>query len=48
MIPVLFVFDSAILLFYTFTDNLRNSAMGCVVILAGIPVFYAFARRRAA
>ena len=46
-VPALFVLSSALLLYYTFTDNLRNSALGCLVILAGIPVFYAFARRRA-
>jgi len=46
VVPALFVMSSALLLYYTFTDNLRNSAMGCLVILAGIPVFYAFARRR--
>ncbi len=46
LVPTLFVLASAVLLYYTFTDNLRNSALGCVVILAGIPVFYAFARRR--
>jgi len=48
VVPTLFVLASALLLYYTFTDNLRNSALGCAVILAGIPVFYAFARRRAA
>jgi len=46
LVPALFVLASALLLYYTFTDNLRNSALGCLVILAGIPVFYAFARRR--
>src|SRR5579863_2642482 len=46
LVPVLFVLSSALLLYYTFTDNLRNSALGCVVILAGVPVFYAFARVR--
>jgi APA family basic amino acid/polyamine antiporter len=46
MVPALFVLSSSLLLYYTFTDNLRNSAVGCLVILAGIPVFYAFARRR--
>jgi basic amino acid/polyamine antiporter, APA family len=46
VVPALFVLSSALLLYYSFTDNLRNSALGCVVILAGIPVFYAFARRR--
>ena len=48
VVPALFVLASALLLYYTFTDNLRISALGCLVILAGIPVFYAFARRRQA
>jgi len=46
IVPALFVLASAILLYYTFTDNLLNSALGCLVILAGIPVFYHFRRRR--
>ena len=46
LVPALFVLSAALLLYYTFTDNLRNSVFGCLVILAGIPVFYAFARRR--
>jgi len=47
-VPALFVLASALLLYYTFADNLRNSALGCLVILAGIPVFRAFARKRQA
>lgn len=46
LVPALFVLASTLLLYYTFTANLRNSALGCMVILAGVPVFYAFARRR--
>jgi basic amino acid/polyamine antiporter, APA family len=46
-VPAVFVLVSAALLYYTFTDNLRNSVLGTVSILAGIPVFYFFARRRA-
>ncbi len=46
LVPALFVIASAVLLYYTFTDNLRNSALGCLAILAGIPIFYAFARKR--
>jgi len=46
VVPALFVLSSALLLYYTFTDNLLNSALGCLVILAGVPVFHAFARRR--
>jgi len=46
VVPAIFIVASAMLLFYTFTDNLTNSAGGCAVILAGVPVFYYFARRR--
>jgi APA family basic amino acid/polyamine antiporter len=45
-VPSLFVLASGLLLYYTFTDNLRNSALGSLVILAGIPVFYGFSWRR--
>jgi basic amino acid/polyamine antiporter, APA family len=48
VVPVLFVVASSVLLYYTFTDNLRNSAVGSLVIVAGIPVFYYFRRRRSA
>ena len=46
VVPALFVAASAMLLYYTFSDNLPYSLIGALVILAGIPVFYAFARRR--
>jgi APA family basic amino acid/polyamine antiporter len=46
VVPALFVLVSAVLLYYTFTDNLKSSALGCVAILAGIPLYYFFARRR--
>ena len=48
VVPALFVLASAVLLYYTFTDNLANSAVGSVVILAGIPIFYGFSRRNTA
>lgn len=44
--PALFIVASAALLYYTFTSNLRYSALGSLVILAGIPVYYGFALRR--
>ena len=44
--PALFILASAPLLYYTFTSNLKNSALGSLVILAGIPVYFAFALRR--
>jgi basic amino acid/polyamine antiporter, APA family len=46
VIPALFIVVSAALLYYTFTDNLKSSVAGCLVILAGIPVFFLFARTR--
>jgi len=45
VVPALFVAASGVLLYYTFTDNLRNSAVGLGLILAGIPVFYYFRRQ---
>jgi len=48
VVPAVFVLVSAALLYYTFTDNLKSSASGCVAVLAGVPVFYFFARRRQA
>jgi len=46
VVSLLFVLASSVLLYYTFTDNLRNSVLGCLAILAGIPVFLAFAQKR--
>ena len=46
IVPALFVAASAVLLYYTFTDNLRNSLMGTLVIVAGIPVFFLFSRNK--
>ena len=44
--PAFFVVASAALLYYTFTSNLRYSVIGSLVILAGIPIYHAFALRR--
>jgi len=46
VVPLLFVTISAVLLFFTFRDNLPNSAYGILAILAGVPVFYYFARKQ--
>ena len=46
VLPALFIVSAGVLLYYTFTANLTNSAAGLAVILAGIPVFYVFARRK--
>jgi APA family basic amino acid/polyamine antiporter len=42
VVPALFIVVSAVLLCYTFADNLKSSVAGCAAILAGIPVFYLF------
>jgi len=42
-----FVLVAAVLLYYTFQENLRLSIWGCVLILSGIPVFAYFSRKRA-
>ena len=48
VVPILFVLAAALLLYFTFRDNYPNSGIGLLVILAGIPVFYGFARNRRA
>ena len=46
VLPALFIATAAVLLCYTFFDNLRNSIAGVAVILLGIPVYLWFARKR--
>ena len=46
VVPALFVMAAAVLLYQTFMENVRNSTMGSLVILAGVPVFYYFKRKR--
>jgi APA family basic amino acid/polyamine antiporter len=46
VVPLVFVGAAAILLFFSFRDNWPNSGYGSLVILVGIPVFYAFARKK--
>jgi len=48
LVPALFLLAAGLLLCYTFAANARNSVLGSLVILAGIPVFYAFRRKRRA
>lgn len=47
-VPALFIVTAAVLLYFTFTSNLRDSIAGVVVILLGVPVYWYFARRRRA
>ena len=45
-VPAVFVLVAAVLLYFTFTENLRNSVWGTLLILSGIPLFLYFAKRR--
>jgi len=47
-VPALFVVAATVLLYYTFRENWPNSLYGLLVILAGVPVFSWFRRRREA
>jgi APA family basic amino acid/polyamine antiporter len=46
VVPAVFVLASAVLLYYSFMDNLRLSLGGVVVIAAGLPVYAYSARRK--
>ncbi len=46
MVPAMFVAAAAVLLYYTFTENIRNSVWGLGVIAAGVPIYGYFAKRR--
>lgn len=46
VVPALFVIAAAVLLYFTFTENLRNSVWGVLVILSGVPLFVYFANKK--
>ncbi len=46
VVPALFIATAAVLLYYTFMSNLRDSIAGVFVILLGIPVYLWFAAKR--
>ena len=48
LVPALFIGTAAVLLYYTFTSNVKNSVGGLLVILLGIPVYLWFRRKRPA
>ncbi len=45
-VPLLFIAAAAVLLYFSFVQNLRDSIGGAIVILAGIPVYLWFARKK--
>jgi APA family basic amino acid/polyamine antiporter len=44
----LFVAASAVLLYFSYIENLKNSLVGTAIILAGIPLFLIIRKRYAA
>jgi APA family basic amino acid/polyamine antiporter len=46
VVPAVFILVAAVLLRYTFISNLRNSLLGTLLILAGVPVYWYFARQK--
>ncbi len=46
LVPAMFIIAAAVLLYYTFTENIRNSAWGLVVIAAGVPIYLYFAGKK--
>jgi APA family basic amino acid/polyamine antiporter len=46
LVPALFIGTAAVLLYYTFANNLRDSIAGLVVILLGVPVYFWFVRKK--
>jgi APA family basic amino acid/polyamine antiporter len=45
VVPAVFIVAAAVLLYYSFVNNLRNSLLGSLIILAGIPLYLAFRKR---
>lgn len=43
-VPMMFIAAAAVLLYYSYVENLKNSLMGTFVILLGIPLFLFFRR----
>ena len=42
VIPALFVAAAAVLLVYSYAENLKNSLIGTAIILLGVPLFAVF------
>lgn len=47
-VPALFIAAAAVLLVYSYAENLNNSLIGSAIILAGMPLFLAFRKGRPA
>lgn len=45
VVPVLFIAAAAVLLYYSYIENLKNSIIGTIVILLGVPLYLIFRSR---
>ena len=45
IVPALFIIAAAVLLYYSYIENLKNSLIGTVVILLGVPLYLIFRSR---
>ena len=45
VVPILFVAAAAVLLYYSYIENLKNSVIGTIAILAGVPLYLLFRAR---
>ena len=45
VIPILFILAAVALTLFQLVDDPRNTLLGCLVILCGVPLFYHFQRR---
>ena len=45
VVPALFIVAATVLLYYTFTENIRNSAWGLAIIASGLPIYFYFSAR---
>jgi APA family basic amino acid/polyamine antiporter len=48
VVPALFVAAAAVLLYYSYAENLKNSLLGTAVILLGVPLYLLFRKRQTA
>jgi APA family basic amino acid/polyamine antiporter len=46
LLPALFIAAAAVLLYYSFASNLRNSLLGSAIILCGLPLFLLFREKK--
>lgn len=44
-VPALFIAAAAVLLYYSYVENLKNSIIGSIIILCGIPLYLLFRQR---